>query len=242
MPIASLDGYPYNELYEGGKSHWPSWSPKVEEKKLPRCTMSFQECFDIPGIDNGTARASDVFTNIAFVHPKCGDCGTYLTVSDLSYLLCSRDNLLAIMALVKASGPVGQSAFLPTSERVFSAIPDSTPDPALAIPHLPLVPDWADGDFSLRGVLDTSRDTSVRTWSMELMQRYRYVIGDTPALFERITSARAAKSVLDRIDTYKDTALLCINDDVSWGDEEVAQIMKEWQDRKWSRRSAWERS
>lgn len=146
------------------------------------------------------------------------------------------------MALVKASGPVGLSAFLPPSERIFPALATSASDPSLSIPHLPLVSDWHSGDFSLSAVLDTSVDTSIRAWSLELLQRYRYVVGDTPALFERITSARAARSVLERIDRYKENALLCINDDVSSGDEEVAVIMKQWQDRKWPRAASWERS
>ena len=149
------------------------------------------------------------------------------------------------MALVKNSGSTGLSALLPSHDRVVPAQRDVMTPSAMSIPHLPLVSDWHDGDFSAQAVLSDSgvsgEDTSLRAFALSLLQRYRYVIGDTPSLFERITSARAARSVLDRIDKYKENALLCINDDVSWGDEEVTNIMREWQDRKWSRRAAWER-
>lgn len=43
---------------------------------MPTCTISLQECF-MDG-ESRLTRATDVFTNIAFRQPKCGDCGAYL--------------------------------------------------------------------------------------------------------------------------------------------------------------------
>ena len=51
-----------------------------------------------------------------------------------------------------------------------------------AVPHLPLVDDWQSGRFALRDVMRFAPDTSIREWSMRLMQRYRYVIGAPPLL------------------------------------------------------------
>ena len=46
------------------------------------------------------------------------------------------------------------------------------------IPHLPLIKNWRDGDFSLRSVIGSSLDgVNIRDWSLKLLQRYRFVIG-----------------------------------------------------------------
>ena len=116
-----------------------------------------------------------------FEKPHCGDCGR-----SLSHLvhICSLMFPIVIVALVNASGRLGLSAVLPHPSR---RSPPSDADPAstdglATIPHLPLVDDWHDGQFSLRDVMRYAPDTSVRQWSMRMMQRYRYVIGESHSL------------------------------------------------------------
>ncbi|OBZ71400.1 Exosome complex exonuclease rrp6 [Grifola frondosa] len=218
--FSSLDGYPYAGLDSKYKKDWPSFSLGVQPTSLPSCSITYHECFAVPGLDEGTARASAVFKNIAYDKPRCGDC--------------------VIMALVGASGSLGLSAFLPARERVLPSLAGKIPDGETDIAYLPLVDDWRDGDFSLREVMHTARQNNVRDWTLQLLQRYRYIIGDTPSMFERITSPNNAKSVLKKINNNPDVALLCINDDVAVGDNEVATILKEWQDRRWNHSANWE--
>lgn len=82
----------------------------------------------------------------------------------------------AMLALVKASGPLGLATFLPPEDRRVH-IEEPTPTPDGFIPHLPLVDDWHDGKFALRDVLKEAHTTNIRDWSLMLLQRYRYVIG-----------------------------------------------------------------
>ncbi len=83
-----------------------------------------------------------------------------------------------IVSLVNASGRLGLSAVLPHPDRR-SPPSDSSPsvDESSMIPHLPLVADWRDGRFALHDVMKDVPDTSVREWSMRILQRYRYVVG-----------------------------------------------------------------
>jgi len=47
-------------------------------------------------------------------------------------------------------------------------------------PHLPLVSEWRDGDFSLQGVLPLAAETNIRKWTLRLLERYRFVVGELP--------------------------------------------------------------
>ncbi|KZT09088.1 uncharacterized protein LAESUDRAFT_537492 [Laetiporus sulphureus 93-53] len=218
--FSSLDGYPYSDLGTRGQKHWPVFTPGMDEKRLPSCRISFDECFS-PTAGN---RASDIFKGIAFDKMQCGDC--------------------VIKALVRASGSQGVSAFLPLPKLV---MPPVTAPAAGAPriddePHLPLVHDWHDGDFSLRAVVGTTHEVNVRHWILQLMQRYRYVIGDTPSVFERLTSPGQVSSMLKRIERTSNVALLCLNDDVtkeSWNDQ-VTDVLKTWFDSHWGQPAAWE--
>lgn len=67
---ASMDGYPYTWLGEGGS--FDRLTPDISSDDLPSCTISYDECF------GGYSRASDVLKHIAFENPQCGDCGMCL--------------------------------------------------------------------------------------------------------------------------------------------------------------------
>lgn len=87
-----------------------------------------------------------------------------------------------LTALVRASGPLGLAALLPPPDRVLASLAGklpATPD-APDVPHLPLVDSWEDGRFALRDVMGAARERSVREWTLQLLQRYRYVVGACP--------------------------------------------------------------
>ena len=95
-----------------------------------------------------------------------------------AHVLTTRACSLVITALVRASGPLGLSAVLPHPTRRTPHTDESAD--ANVVPHLPLVDDWQSGRFALRDVMRFAPDSSIREWSMRLMQRYRYVIGACP--------------------------------------------------------------
>lgn len=217
--FSSLDGFPYSGLGINGAPSFLRFSPDVDEGQLPRCRISYDECFVVRDYEGNPNSTSDVLKNIAFRHTRCGDC--------------------VIMALVKASGPLGLSAFLPPPER--SLVRDDHLSMESDVPHLPIVDDWQRGDFSLRAVAVTEQDINLRQWTLQLLQRYRYVIGDTPSMFERISTPRQTDLIIKRVEKNRNVALLCINDDVARQDDEVGRILKRWLDKRWKRIAAWER-
>jgi hypothetical protein len=50
-----------------------------------------------------------------------------------------------------------------------------------------------------------------------------------------------ARGALGWIDSYRDASLLCINDDVKEGEEEVSPMFVSWQEKRWGKPAAWER-
>lgn len=109
--------------------------------------------------------------------------------------------LAVIHALRSASGETGLSAFLPDPHKVFTASPSASDPPVLpGPPQLPLVSDWRVGDFSLRAVLPKEGETNVREWTLRLMERYRFVIGQTPTRFDMVMSAASAQQLVRAID------------------------------------------
>ena len=149
-----------------------------------------------------------------------------------------------ISALTRTSGPLGLSAFLPPQERQvadLSAKLPGTVDAQDTIPHLPLVARYQDGDFSLRSVMGAAGERNVRAWVERVLQRYRYVVGDTPAKFEMLIRKEQVEYMLNDIDSAGDVALICINDDVEKGQEAgVAPLFSAWQERRWPTPAEWE--
>ncbi len=100
------------------------------------------------------------------------------------------DAFLVIRALLSASGPLGISEFLPPPDRKLPASNSlANYVPTTAPPHLPLGSDYRDIDFSLDSVMGPwlaevsirrglGAAVSVREWTMMVIQRYRYVVGE----------------------------------------------------------------
>ncbi|KZS99795.1 uncharacterized protein LAESUDRAFT_732875, partial [Laetiporus sulphureus 93-53] len=220
--VSSLDGYAYAGLGAYGRPEWVSFAPEINEGHLPRCRISYEKCFAMehPESEGQQRRASEIFTDIAFRNEACGDC--------------------VVLALTKASGSHGLSAFLPASDRVLPPVDNE--DGEREVPHLPLVANWEDGDFSLFAVMGMKRELNVRQWVLQLLQRYRYVIGDTPSLFERVSSPQGAVQVVAHIERTPHVALLCINDDAMKESltSQVKQVLKIWFNRCWKKPATWE--
>ena len=81
------------------------------------------------------------------------------------------------LALLRESGNLGLSAFLPSPSKTMPSLAGKVAGMEESIPHLPLVPHWEDGAFALRDVIEPSTTMTVREWSLQLLQRYRFVIG-----------------------------------------------------------------
>lgn len=78
--VASLDGSPYSGLGINGAPSFLRFSPDVDEGQLPRCRISYDECFVVRDYEGNPNSTSDVLKNIAFRHTRCGDCGTLIVV------------------------------------------------------------------------------------------------------------------------------------------------------------------
>ncbi|KAG8689204.1 hypothetical protein FRC11_003783 [Ceratobasidium sp. 423] len=149
----------------------------------------------------------------------------------------SKSPNVVIVALVGASGNLGLSAFLPPaahSAKETKGLKEGT------IPHLPLVSDYRTGDFSLNAVVGDSTD-DIRLWTVKMLQRYRFVIGDTPSIFAMVTSSYSAEAPFRAMGNDPSIALLCLNDDLYGSDAEAAdKTLRREQDKRWPHPAAWE--
>lgn len=180
--------------------------------------------------------------------------------NNLRYTCSSASLLPVIQALTKASGLLGLEAFLPSPYRSVPTSPDAPPFSANNVPHLSMEARWQDGDFRAQSVMGAStRDVNVREWTLRLLERYRFVVGAffplaydttayafsglayTPYAFVMLETVENAEGALGWIDSYRDASLLCINDDVREGEEEVSDMFRDWQDTRWGRPATWER-
>ncbi|KAG9003573.1 hypothetical protein FRB93_010991 [Tulasnella sp. JGI-2019a] len=229
--FSSFDGYPYSNLGPHGYRSFPTFTtkttaqPRIQHPAM-MCTLNSYRCFNLPeDIDPGSpaVSASEMFKHVAFRNPDCGDC--------------------IISALVTRSGSLGLDAFLPGQNRVFpqSIIKDSkaSPEP----PRLPLTPQWNATDFSLRSISPPS-GMSVREWAVRAIHRYRFVLGGTPVTFAQLESKRNAERTFKKLNgqqnTVNEPAIICINDDVVTGANDVRKLFRQWMQSKWPRAPAWE--
>ena len=171
---------------------------RMRGSAYPTCTINYDQCFGhVPGA-HGPARASEIFVRIAFQTTTCGDCSACplylpgciccLPVSCAHHYLIPCLHLV-IRALVASSGRLGLSAFLPSPDRILPPAVPGSPSPLPpppGLPHLPLDSDFQNAHFALRSVMGPWADASVSTaggvnvrkWTMQMMQRYRFVVGE----------------------------------------------------------------
>ncbi|RSH92244.1 hypothetical protein EHS25_008659 [Saitozyma podzolica] len=200
------------------------------------CSISLSKCFAPDFLSSSTPYpAQEIFRNIAFVHPECGDC--------------------LIDALVTASGTRGLSAFLPSETDVY--YPEQR-DPAeweRSEPMLPLTSTWEGVDFSLNRVVRPGQDTwdgiqpaedgavRLREWCIKLLSRYAYTFAITPSHFAMVRTYRQLENTLASFDRREDLAMVCINDDQpDYAGEENRRVYREWTERRWGKvQATWER-
>ncbi|KZW02608.1 hypothetical protein EXIGLDRAFT_759733 [Exidia glandulosa HHB12029] len=216
--FSSKDGYPYSSLGNQGTKKWPDMrnltGTAEDDAKHPhfKCELSYDTCFA------GASDPAALFTRIAFDQLACGDC--------------------IMNALVAKSGELGLEALLPA--RNATAVPrtaEFNPPPMLA-----RTPRWQDADFSLSSVVPTDGQLDLRSWTLQLLHRYRFVIGSTPSRFVSLQSSWQAKQELKKLD--RDASkyqLLCVNDDITRQAEDVDKVFRDWQEGKWGSPAAWER-
>jgi len=234
-PPVSSDGYRFYDW----RTEWKEEDSELLDKdKDEICLIRQAECFPNIGLS-----ASDAFKNIAFKHPRCGDC--------------------VIQALIRASGPLGFGAFLPSGDRAIKV------SPAKLARVLPLDPTWEKADFSLRGVLEAGVPDAIREegekvpapsepagrvllrrWILRALDRYRHSHAISSSKFLVVRDVKEAERVVVQVDQDLATTA-CINDNVMhphdmYEDEgitegqKVQQILHEWQSRRWPDVPAWE--
>ncbi|KAG8982895.1 hypothetical protein FRB90_006471 [Tulasnella sp. 427] len=177
IAFASYDGYPHTGLGRSGFKEYPDLTSSSDRERgthqANRCTLRLAECFTVA--EGKVKTASEVFKNVAFRNPQCGDC--------------------IISALVTQSGETGLSAFLPDPSRRFptrrgsgrrttttAAEPgsgggdnvkqsrlggyfynnnnnkvDDGNNNLVVVPRLPVAKSWETADFTLRGVAPPPR-------------------------------------------------------------------------------------
>jgi len=150
--------------------------PGQESLQTP-CFVPFKVCFPQGFLTDRTATfsAEEIFSHIAFSEPECGDC--------------------IISALVTASGERGLDAFLPRSDQVLQPEIRQRQRWERSEPMLPLVDRWQLGNFSVYNVVRPDQDqwdgaerevdgsVNLRQWSIKLLSRYAYVVGEFMAVF-----------------------------------------------------------
>jgi hypothetical protein len=226
----------------------------MEQEQLPfhswaHCKLVREKCF------GSRKQASAVFKHVAFDDTECGDCSTRLNFLRLVPLF---NCFTVINALLRASGPVGLSAFLPPSERVYP--PAGAQNPPIPIPDdtpvlLPPTKSWQTTDFTLHSCLRAWGPVHVREWVLKAMARYKYVIGtlfpdvrgalllsplsgDTPYKFVQMKRRLQTEAELKHLGT--EIALLAVNDDVTTTPDLIGPILTKWMANRWKIRAEWE--
>jgi hypothetical protein len=120
-------------------------------------------------------------TSSSTSHSSTHDVGTAVRFIVTALIPSSLTLVIVLKALVRASGDLGLSALLPSSDRRYRPQVQSSPIADIP-PHLPLSSEWQDVDFSLAAVFASGFWTSqnginLREWVQRMLERYRYVIG-----------------------------------------------------------------
>ncbi|KAK4703042.1 hypothetical protein P7C70_g3182, partial [Phenoliferia sp. Uapishka_3] len=194
MKFSSADGYPYfiGEGVDYRHGPWPTFgADDTTTDRTPLCTIDINACFgaDFANAKNGKrSPVVDSFRRSAFAIPECGDC--------------------IIVSLLGKSSSRGLSAFLPPQSSTPSS-PSPISSPEIAAVGLS-ASSFSSIDFSL-----PPSSIPIRTRCIALIQRYSYVIGDSPVKFVTMKSKwtlGGAFRDMDRSDGMP--AFLAINDDL----------------------------
>jgi len=141
------------------------------EHRENTCIFSVRECLPADFYTDVPLDAADMFTHIAFAEPQCGDC--------------------LVKALVTASGERGLSAVLPHHDQAIVPERRNRTRWERSEPILPLTDTWEAGNFSVYSLVRSGQDrwagtkpstdgsVNLRQWSIKLLSRYAYVLGES---------------------------------------------------------------
>lgn len=160
--FSSLNGYAFMPLGQPS-STWPDLDSSTvgPEKPWQVCNISHALCFGSEDYFKpsfvGDVTSQTLFKRMAFDRPECGDC--------------------AIAAILSYSHK-GLEPFLPASHGAAASSPFETKH-ATTPPPLPgsWEKSWEATDFTISGILGDS-GWNLREYTVRLLQRYSYVIGE----------------------------------------------------------------
>ncbi|KZP14786.1 hypothetical protein FIBSPDRAFT_959374 [Athelia psychrophila] len=202
---------------------WPDYSPGRNENEQPACILDLEECFggEFLDLDGGEVGVEATMKRIAFEKPRCGDC--------------------VVSRVLALSGPRGLSAFLPPADPEADAAWTATVARGEAAVALSLAPRWEHASFPSVGG---------RARALQLLQRYTHTLGDSPAEFIKVASARGLIRSLKNLETRMARggdapAFLVVNDDVSdranaWELGQIDMNLSGWMEQTWPQKMCWE--
>ncbi|KAF7969529.1 hypothetical protein HWV62_26969, partial [Athelia sp. TMB] len=195
-----------------------SWPSYTDTKEGElACVLDIEECFGPGFLGPGPVSVEETMKRVAFERPQCGDC--------------------VISRLLALSGPRGLSAFLPPARPAADAQWEAALARGEVRVALDSAPRWADARFPNEGG---------RARALQLLQRYAYSLGDSPAEFVKVASvrglARSLKSLRGRMAGADAPAFLVMNDDVndraSVGEVEgVTRMLGGWMEEMWPQKT-----
>lgn len=101
LSAASYDGYPYTGMGRSGFKEYPDFTSSDPTTRgnhqANRCTIQLATCFTVPDPKGGTATASEIFKNVAFRNPQCGDCSTSPPASSVELLTSDRRTISGLL-------------------------------------------------------------------------------------------------------------------------------------------------
>lgn len=210
-------------------TRWPSFDkdvPSKPDKNGSVCSIDVIDCFGEDwGLDGRDRKVEDVFKNVSFFHPRCGDC--------------------VIIALLGGAS-AGSEAFLPPASPPPPSPTAASPieEEEGAIEAVGLSPIFGTASFALPP--PSSSSSSIRSRCVNLIQRYAYTIGDSPAEFLSVRSTTSLRLALGKLDQReKLPAFLTINDDlppraIGRITDGVEEVYEQWMKKMWPMKSKWE--
>jgi len=207
--FSSRDGY---ADYRPRPGSWPAvYGPS---RATEFCSIDLPKCFPEAYQQGGQVHVNTLMKRVAFAEKQCGDC--------------------IIFQLMNVAGKAGLEPFLPNA----SAFPvpdydivkdDGSPSNALT-PFLPVGPRWENLDYTLgnvKSITGWSDESNRREFAMKLIQRYNYMMASTTVQFISLVRPQQSQMALQRISATR-PALICINDDIISGEEEVDRVFGNW--------------
>lgn len=197
---------------------WPDYRPGQNTNSQPACVLDLQECFGEAFVSGGEGQlgVDALMKRVAFEKPRCGDC--------------------VVSRVLALSGPRGLAAFLPPADAEVDAAWGAKVARGEERVALSYAPRWEAALFP---------NVGGRARALQLIQRYTYTLGDSPAEFIKVASSRGLARSITRLrgmmGTSDGPAFLVVNDDVSdrasaWELNQIDMVLGGWMEETWSQK------